>query len=169
MQAPISGLIPPQAWDVEWTGFDVVLNLAPAYSCSANEAPTCSTAASAAAAAVAAVAASGNPNAVVTHSVPIAANSGGALSILGGNPNRKLLLLQNNSTATSPDVAPTFYFGFGALANIGQGLALAPGVGMVLDVSCPIDAVYLTIGPSTNTDDTVVVQGVAVEGSPPAS
>lgn len=165
------GLIPPQAWEIEWTALnDIILNLAPAgYVCDASETTTTTTTqadgTTVVTCAPAAPVQPSNPNAVSTHSVTINTNSGGALSILGGNPNRKLLILQNNSTATSPDVAPTFYFGFGQLAQVGQGLGLAPGVGMVLDESCPIDSVFLTIGPSTNTDGSVVVQGVAVEGS----
>lgn len=99
-----------------------------------------------------------------THTIPISGNSGGALAILTQNLKRNLLVIQNNSTATSPDAAPTFYIGFGQLAQIGQGMALPPGVGVVFDIVCPRDAVYLTIGPAVNSGGTVVTQGCVVEG-----
>jgi hypothetical protein len=103
-------------------------------------------------------------NPCTTHSIPISANSGGVLAILTQNLKRNLLIIQNNSTATSPDAAPTFYISFGQLAQQGQGLGLPPGVGIVLDIICPRDAVYLSIGPSIDTGGSVVTQGVVVEG-----
>jgi hypothetical protein len=112
---------------------------------------------------------SGWRNPTVTHSIPIGATSGGPLALLTNNLSRNLLLLQNNSTATFPDTAPVFYFGFGQQPVIGQGLGLAAGLGLLLDIICPRDAVYLTIGPFTNGGGTAVVQGVAVEGALSAS
>lgn len=156
-------VIVPNAWDVEWTGLDdgVILNQTPGAGGLVTSTPEAT-----AAAATAAAAAPVNVNGVTSHSVPLNAGSGGTLAVLAANPNRSLLLIQNNSTATAPDVAPTFYIGFGQLAQVGQGLGLPPGVGVVFDTSTPTDAVYLTIGPSTDSDDTVVVQGVAIEGTP---
>lgn len=103
-------------------------------------------------------------NPCATHSIPVSEDSGGVLAILTQNLKRNLLIIQNNSTATSPDAAPTFYISFGQLAQQGQGLGLPPGVGIVLDIICPRDAVYLTIGPSIDTGSSVVTQGVVVEG-----
>jgi hypothetical protein len=98
------------------------------------------------------------------HTIPISANSGGVLAVLTQNLKRNLLVIQNNSTATSPDAAPVFYVGFGQIAQVGQGLGLPPGVGIVLDIICPRDAVYLTIGPAVNTGGSVITQGVVIEG-----
>lgn len=137
----------PDPWDWDWTSLNdgVVLNDNPA--AWSNEALSAWT------------------NPCTTHSIPINAGAGGVLAILTQNLQRNLLTIQNNSTATAPDEAPVFYISFGQLAQQGQGLGLPPGVGIVLDYSCPRDAVYLTIGPSVNTDDTVDIQGVVVEGA----
>jgi hypothetical protein len=139
----------PNAWDAEWTELDGVI---------LNDNPTVWSGAGAL-----------WENPCTTHTIPITPGAGGALAILTQNLQRDLLIIQNNSIATSPDEAPIFYISFGQLAQQGQGLGLPPGVGLVLDYSCPRDAVYLTIGPSVDTGDTVVVQGAVVEGaySPP--
>lgn len=163
----MQGLIPPQAWDIEWTGLDdgVILNQTPAWS-DAGYAGAGAAATTGGGSAGESPTAARNRYGVTTHTVPIGPNSGGSTSLLGGNAARRLLVLQNNSTATGTDVAPSFYFGFGQIAQVGQGLALAPGVGMVLDVSCPVDAVFLTIGASSGSS--VKTQGAAVEGVSPA-
>lgn len=109
---------------------------------------------------------SGWTNPTTTHTVPINSNSGGALAILTSNLKRNILILQNNSNATATgDVPPTFFFGFGQIATVNQSIALPPGVGIVLDIVCPRDAIYLTIGPFTNTGASVTIFGVAVEGA----
>lgn len=100
----------------------------------------------------------------MTNSVPIGATTNVAVALVGANETRALLILQNNSTATSPDAAPTFYFGFGTQPTVGSDLALPPGVGMVLDVRTPADAIYVGFGPFINTGGTVVIQGVVKEG-----
>jgi len=48
--------------------------------------------------------------------------------------------------------------------TIGSDLALPPGVGMVLDVRTPSDAIYVGFGPMDNTNSTVIVAGVIKEG-----
>jgi hypothetical protein len=105
-----------------------------------------------------------NPNAVTTTTTGITANTPSNLALLTANPRRRLLLLQNNSTATSPASAPTFYIAFGQQASAGTGLGLPPGVGLVLDTACPIDAVYVTFGPYTAP---ATIVGCAVEGIAP--
>lgn len=165
------GLIPPNQWDTEWTSLadGVVLNQAPpgvggnGGTVQTPSGPVTLPPGTPVPAALL------NPNAVRSNVVPLNAGSGGTLAILGGNAKRKLLILQNNSNATaSGDTAPTFWFGLGQKATVGQSLGLAPGVGMVLDVSCPIDAIYLVIGSYSNTGGSVTINGVAVEGTPPA-
>lgn len=149
----------PQAYEPEWTNLDdgVILNDNPsAWVQSQNDA-------------VAVQAPFGDggsdwQNPCSAHTIPIAGNSGGVLAVLTQNLKRNLLVIQNNSTATAPDAAPTFYVGFGQIAQVGQGLGLPPGVGVVFDIVCPRNAVYITIGPQVNTGNTVVVQGAVVEG-----
>jgi hypothetical protein len=85
--------------------------------------------------------------------------------VLSLNMQRNALIIQNNSTATAPDTAPTFYIGFNAQPQIGLNLAVAPGVGILLDIICPRDSVYVTIGPFVNGGGTVVVQGAIVQGT----
>lgn len=100
----------------------------------------------------------------MTNSVPIGSSTDPAVAVVGTNEQRALLIIQNSSTATSPDVAPIFYIGFGTQANVGYDLALPPGVGIVLDVRTPSDAIYVGFGPSTNGGGTVRIQGVVKEG-----
>lgn len=100
----------------------------------------------------------------MTNSVPIGATTDVAVALVGANEQRALLIMQNNSTATSPDSAPTFFFGFGTQPNIGFDLALPPGVGIVMDVRTPSDAIYVGFGPFVNTGGSVKIQGVVKEG-----
>lgn len=108
---------------------------------------------------------SGWQNPCTTHTIPLTAGIDPTQAILTANKKRNLLIIQNNSTATAPDAAPTLFVSFGQLAVVGQAMGLPPGVGIVLDVVCPRDAVYLVFGPSTNTGGTLKVQGVVVEGA----
>ena len=100
----------------------------------------------------------------MTNSVPIGSTTPSTAALVGANEQRALLILQNNSTATSPDSAPTFFFGFGTQPKIGYDLALPPGVGIVLDVRVPSDAIYVAFGPFTNGGGTALIQGVCKEG-----
>lgn len=100
----------------------------------------------------------------MTNSVPIGTSTSNALALVGVNEQRALLILQNNSIATSPDSAPTMYFGFGTQAVVGYDLALPPGVGIVLDIRVPSDAIYVAFGPFTNGGGTARIQGVCKEG-----
>lgn len=96
-------------------------------------------------------------------SVPITANVLPNIPLMGANETRALLIIQNSSTATSPDVAPNFFIGFGQQPNIGFDLELPPGVGIVLDVRVPADAIY--IAQSGGNGASVVVSGVVKEGA----
>jgi hypothetical protein len=100
----------------------------------------------------------------MTNSVPIGSSTVSTQALVGVNEQRALLILQNNSTATSPDSAPTFYFGFGTQPTVGYDLALPPGVGIVLDVRVPADAIYVAFGPFNNGGGSVLIQGVCKEG-----
>ena len=97
--------------------------------------------------------------------IPIGPNTVPNKAIVGLNEKRTSILLQNNSTATSPDAAPTMYFNFGAQAVIGTCIGLAPGVGLVLDQNVQADALYVTLGPQVDTGGTVVIQGAVLETS----
>ena len=100
----------------------------------------------------------------MTNSVPIGATTLVTAALVGANEQRALLIMQNNSTATSPDSAPTMYFGFGTQPTIGYDLALPPGVGIVLDTRVPTDAIYVGFGPFTNGGGSARIQGVIKEG-----
>lgn len=104
-----------------------------------------------------------NPNRSST--IPIGPNTKPYLALVAINPKRTSIIMQNNSTATSPDAAPTMYFNFGAQAQVGIGIGLAPGVGLVLDNNVQADSLYVTLGPSVNTGNTVVIQGAVLETS----
>lgn len=106
-----------------------------------------------------------NPN--TFQSVPITLNTPSNVPVLSLNLLRSGLVIQNNSTATTAgDVAPTFYVGFNAQAQAGLALAILPGGGGILfDLICPRDSIYITIGASTNTGGSVVVQGSIVQGT----
>lgn len=98
----------------------------------------------------------------MTNSVPIGMTTDVTQALVGTNEQRALLIMQNNSTATSPDFAPTMYFGFGTQPIVGYDLALPPGVGIVLDVRVPADAIYVGFGPFSGSS--VLIQGVIKEG-----
>lgn len=110
-----------------------------------------------------------NPNGVSTTLTAVQFNTGNVFSgmVLSGNPLRKLLLLQNTSTATAPDFAPAIYVNFKQLASPGNGILLPPGVGLALDTSCPIDAVYMTYGVFSNTGGSVKISAIVGEGVAP--
>ena len=109
-----------------------------------------------------------NCNAVTVSTAPISAATSAVKAVLGANARRRLLIVQNNSSATAAgDVAPNFFVAFAQQANANAGLTLQPGVGIVLDYACPVDAVYVTIGPFSNGGGTVVIAGAALEGTKP--
>lgn len=102
-----------------------------------------------------------NPNTFAT--VPINAATPANIPILSQNAQRSGLILQNNSTATSPDVAPTFYVGFNSQPIAGFAVALAPGVGFFWDIITPRDSIYILIGAFSGAS--VVIAGCAVQST----
>jgi hypothetical protein len=104
-------------------------------------------------------------NPTTFQTVPILASTPQNTPVLSLNMERNGLVIQNNSTATAPDVAPVFYIGFNAQPQIGLAMAVAPGVGILLDIICPRDSIYLIFGPSVNGGGTVVIQGAVVQGT----
>jgi hypothetical protein len=103
-----------------------------------------------------------NPNTVSI--VPILASTPANQPVLSLNYQRTLLVIQNNSTANSPDTTPIFYVNFNAqVSSAGLGLALAAGIGIVFDIICPRDSVYvLQVG---GGGASLVVAGVVAQGT----
>jgi hypothetical protein len=102
-------------------------------------------------------------NPTTFQSVPILASTPQNVPVLSLNMQRNGLLIQNNSTATAPDVAATFWIGFNAAPQVGLSLSLAPGAGLLLDIICPRDSIFVL--PAGNVGATSVVQGVVVQGT----
>jgi hypothetical protein len=102
-------------------------------------------------------------NPTTMQSVPINANTQTLTPVLSLNMYRNSLIVQNNSTATAPDVAPTFYIGFNAQPQVGLSLALAPGAGLLFDIITPRDSIYVQVAGGVGAS--VVVQGVVVQGT----
>lgn len=109
------------------------------------------------------------------YTIPLNGNSSG--QILQVDNYRNLLVVQNNSVATAPDVAPTLFiavdgpvqtvvfanptpntFAYNAL------LSLLPGEGAILDVRVPRNALYSVWGSQVNTGGTVFVNGTVSYG-----
>jgi hypothetical protein len=149
---PVRGginMLMPLSYDVEWTQLDEVFNDYPYQS---GQAPPNA-------------AGSGYQNPNRSATIPIGPNTLPNIALVGSNPKRVSIILQNNSTATGTDIAPTMYFNFGAQAQVGIGIGLAPGVGLVLDINVQADSLYVTFGPETNTGNSVVIQGAVLETS----
>jgi hypothetical protein len=140
-------MLMPDPWDDAWTQLDEIFNAYPI----GVDATTAS------------ITGYQNPNRSAT--VPIGPNTVPNIALVAINPKRVSIIMQNNSTATGTDVAPIMYFNFGAQAQIGIGVGLAPGVGLVLDNNVQADSLYVTFGPSVNTGKSVVIQGAVIETS----
>lgn len=102
-------------------------------------------------------------NPTTFSAVPINGTTSLSTPVLSLNYQRNGLIIQNNSTATSPDVAATFYVGFNATPQVGFALTLAPGVGVSFDIICPRDSIYVLF--AGNTGATSVVAGVVIQGT----
>lgn len=102
-------------------------------------------------------------NPTTFQSVPILASTPINVPVLSLNMKRNGLIIQNNSTATAPDIAPTFWLGFNAQPQVGFSLAIAPGAGLLFDIITPRDSVYVTIAGGVGAS--VVTQGVIVQGT----
>lgn len=101
-----------------------------------------------------------NPSTFAT--VPINAQTNTQVPVLSQNYRRNALIIQNGSTATGTDVAPTLYIGFNAQPLVGSALALAPGQGIAWDIITPRDSIYIAFGPFVNTGSSVKIQGAVV-------
>jgi hypothetical protein len=101
---------------------------------------------------------------------------------------RNLLIFQNNSIATSPDVAPNLFIALdGPVQTVTftnpvtsvkstltyNAITLVPGEGLLLDTRILTNAIYVAWGTSVNTGGTVFTIGALVYGrtanSPPLS
>jgi hypothetical protein len=104
-----------------------------------------------------------NPTTYAT--IPLLAGANG--TILQLNMKRNSLIIQNTSTATAPDIAPTLYIGFNAQPAVLGSLALPPGLGFYWGAAdCPPrDAINVVFGPQVNGGGTVVVSGCVVQGT----
>jgi len=94
--------------------------------------------------------------------IPLNAGTPAAVPVLAANKKRNLLLVQNNSTATSPDVAPNLYVEFGRQANR-YSLKLQPGIGVIFDVICPRSQIYVAFLDGSGATATPI--GVIVQAS----
>ena len=103
-------------------------------------------------------------NPTTLQSIPIVAATPANIPVLSLNLKRNLLLIQNNSIATGAgNTAPTFYIGFNSQAQVGLSLALLPGgAGVLYDIICPRDSVYVTIAGGVGV---FTVAGVVQQGT----
>lgn len=103
-------------------------------------------------------------NPTTLQSVPIIASTPANTPVLSLNLKRNLLLIQNNSSATGAgNTAPTFYVGFNSQPQVGLALALLPGgAGVLFDIICPRDSVYILISGGVGV---FTVAGVAIQGT----
>src|ERR1700760_4327929 len=90
-----------------------------------------------------------------TQAYTIPLNSGSQGQVLQVDNFRNLLVIQNNSIAVSPDVAPTLFIALdGPVQTVGFSnpspntfsynafITLAPGEGVILDVRVPRNSIY---------------------------
>lgn len=114
----------------------------------------------------------------------IPANVGANSPLLVSDNYRNLLIFQNNSVATSPDVAPNLYIAVDGpvqLVNFTNPVSMAvtsypfnaitlvPGEGLLMDTRVLNNAIYVRWGTSTNTDGTVFTNGMMFYGRTPNS
>ena len=102
-------------------------------------------------------------NPTTMQSVPILVSTPVNTPVLSLNMQRNALLIQNNSTATSPDVPPTFYVGFNSQPQVGLSLAVPPLTGIFFDIITPRDAIYILQAGGAGASQ--LVQGVVLQGT----
>lgn len=105
-----------------------------------------------------------NALARVTLTTPIALGTPTLVSVVPAQARRRLLTIQNNSSATPPDTAPTLYIGIGQPAVPGQCLQIAPGAGVSWEVNPPLEALYVAWGAYSDTNGTAIVVGMIQQG-----
>lgn len=114
------------------------------------------------------------------YPIVIPANVNVNVPLLLEDNYRSLLILQNNSAATAPDVGPTLFISldgpvqFVTINGISfayNALTLIPQEGLLLDTRVLGNALYFAWGTSVNTGGTVVTFGMCIYGrtlnSPP--
>lgn len=110
-------------------------------------------------------------------SVQVLANTSTTKPVLLADNYRNLLILQNSSTIVtgSGDTAPTLFVNFDQIANPPPGatayaLALAPGVGIVLDTRVPLNSLYVAYAGAVGTPTIIsTVTYGRTPNSPPLS
>ncbi|MGH8338434.1 MAG: hypothetical protein ACRETL_16770, partial [Gammaproteobacteria bacterium] len=102
-------------------------------------------------------------NPTTMQSVPILASTPVNVPVLSLNMNRNALLIQNNSSATSPDVPPTFYIGFNSQPQVGLSLAIPPLAGILFDIITPRDAIYVLQAGGAGASQ--IIQGCVIQGT----
>jgi hypothetical protein len=80
--------------------------------------------------------------------------------IVAAQAQRRMLTIQNNSSATPSDTAPTLWIGFGVPAVPGQSLALAPGAAVAYELNPPQEELFYTWGAYSNSGASTIIQGV---------
>lgn len=129
----------PRSSDVAWTKFGAsVLNR--------RVGPGSGAAPAAAAAATAAVANQAGPqgnnphwlNPIVGQSIDLS-NANGV--VIGANPNRCGILIQNNSASGGPNI----WYRWGRPAKANGGTKIAPGAAILLDFTCPRSSLYVFV------------------------
>lgn len=98
--------------------------------------------------------------------IPLSGQFVTTVPIVNSNPNRNFLLVQNNSSATTPDTAATLYMTFDAPLQgaFGLQLAIPPLTGVFFDSVVPINAIFMAIGPFLNGGATSVIAGCLIQG-----
>jgi len=161
---PVASMLMPQAYDASWTALnDGVFNDYPPPPSAAQLAAQL-TNGSAGQVPV--------PNGTVpwtnptdAASTPITTATPSGVAVLQGNAKRNLLIIQNNSIATTAgDTTPDFWIEFGRAALVNFSIRIKPGEGLVLDTICPRSQLYVTIGPFSNVGLSTIVAGVITQG-----
>ena len=102
-----------------------------------------------------------NPNTFLTVPLTLGNTAVGSGAVLQANYLRTCLVIQNTSTATSPDTTPTFFVGFNQppqlLGNTGLAIGLAAGTGIVFDEATPRDTIFVIAGTFSNAGGSTIV------------
>lgn len=85
---------------------------------------------------------------------PTINSSQGNVQLLAQNERRASLALQN--LAPSSATTAILYFSFGTDAGPNLGLALGPGKGILMDISCPKSALFVYMDSVTGQPITIV-------------
>lgn len=82
-------------------------------------------------------------------------NSGqGSQQLLAQNDRRASLTIQNLAPASA--TTAILYYSFGANAGTDSGVALGPGRGVIIDVICPTNALFIFMDDATGQRLTII-------------